>query len=141
MWREQPSRVAHHVAQLLFVTCIDHVIDRLVSDRRFVGMTIATAYHDHVTADARAFELNNRAADNGHVAFHRSLDYDVTPDGYCAFLQRAGDLDGSSKTIDVAIGNALNHERRPLARLQVPVRLPAGHHYHQQPRREPRGHF
>ena len=90
---QQAERIAHDLAQLIFITRI-HDRDALrIAIRRGLAMMINAAENDYVASDPRVFSLDNRATDRRHVAIDGALDNHVAAEGNRAFLNRARDSD------------------------------------------------
>src|ERR1041384_3736787 len=90
---QQAERIAHDLAQLIFITRV-HDRDALrIAIRRGFAMMINATEHDYIAADPRVFTLDNRPADRRHVAIDRALDNHVTAESNRAFFYGTRDSD------------------------------------------------
>src|SRR5262249_61579241 len=90
---KQTEGSRHDLTKLIFIAGI-HVGDAFrIAVRRGLSVMINPPDDDYIAANPRSLSLNNRAADGGHVTFHRTFDNHVSAKGDRAFFDGAGDPD------------------------------------------------
>ena len=120
---EDAERLSHYVAQLLLVTSVHDGDGLWISAGRSFSVIIDATQDDHITADARALALNNRAANCRDIAIHGSFHNHIAAERNCSLFHGTSNPNRLSETEHRGIRDPVNDTGLRIKRPRRGLRL------------------